>query len=237
VGDECSGDAACCDGTLCSSMIYGEGDAIISSYCAPECGGDGDCECDHTCEVVGSIKACVPTGTAKGMFDVTVWTNTVRPGQDEDLDPVSFQMSFDGKTYQVTNGSGLYEIKDLIARGDDAEDYVAITFQANSTPTDAWFLHIVVHKDNWKAGTLETSVDDVSTGFNAYLLKGAVAMSQIQRLWIEGIANSGTLTIEETGEPCPGDVCPTAKGSFELDFAGLRVEVSKNAVNFAAVIV
>ncbi len=238
VANPCSSSSPCCDNTLCSSEIVGEGSAIIANYCYPACAGDGECECSHTCQDLdsaGTTKACLNTGVATGNVEVTMWAENVKPGQDENLDPISFAATLGEKSITFGDGSGLDESGDLTG-ADESQSFVAVTLQGSGgISTEQWFLHIVIPKDNWVAGDLTVSVDDTSSGFSAYLLKGSVVGSKISQLWIEAIANSGTMSITDPGQICPSGVCPKFKATLDVVFAGLRVEVSKDAVNFAAV--
>ncbi|MCP4675631.1 MAG: hypothetical protein GY854_09035 [Deltaproteobacteria bacterium] len=251
IGDECANGSVCCGGTVCNEPVFDDDPFhdYMTHYCYPNPkkqteAGVFPCECDD-------VAVSLPTG---GEGDQT-WTACLATGKQKTLEPVFFKILsqeyldstggalggadasefeastiLDGEEILFDVGIGQKAKRDTDRDGvEDEEVYIFQASDLGVSESRTWMM--IIPAERWAVGTLDSpwyhsSNGTVETNYSSYLMHMTVVGSIVDKIWVEGMAVDGTVTIEEVGEVCDhGGGCPKAKISLDLDLVAIKAQV------------
>ncbi len=252
LGDDCTGGGACCSGAICNYELFENIDNFLTHYCYPTVNVPGasytvPCECGDTPVGIAlddsgdpdTWDACLATGTQETLNNVkskilsSEYLDTL-DGQltQADITMCNIPTYLDDDKVPLTMCYG-YNV--TIALDDDeiCDDEVYILYaQGQVGMTSVWIWETMIPAINWNEGTLDSPAFKHFTkgreaDFSTVLMHGTVVGTNIDQVWLEGVAVGGTLTIASEGEICEGGACPKAEFALDLDLVALRTEIDK----------
>ena len=241
IDEECSDENPCCDGAICGIEILRLGrqggtfnissneEGYITHYCRPACNtwdsSNPCCETGDSCTTLSAGGKTLHACLASGETSCDEWAVKVRAeGVEAGFGSSSTSLckgTLGEHAISVTTAYAGEFLADVDDDGTD-ETYISMGIQ-NLLTGQMWILQISVPKASWKVGELHVGGAD---GFAASLLRAEHDGTDIQRIWIEGLATSGTFTITDTGDICEDmSSCERANGSLKIDFTAVKTEV------------
>ncbi|MCP4678166.1 MAG: hypothetical protein GY854_22165 [Deltaproteobacteria bacterium] len=241
IDEECSDDNPCCDGAICGVELLRLGreegkfnissdeEGYITHYCIPSCNTSDSsnpcCETGDSCTTLAAGGEAVHACIAYGEASCDDWAAKVRvEGLEAGFGSSSTSLckgTLGDHSISVTTAYAGEFLADFDNDGTE-EKYVSMGIQ-NLKTGEMWILQISVPRASWKVGELELGGPG---GFAASLLRAEHDGTDIQRIWMEGIATGGTFTITDAGDICEDmSSCERANGSLKIDFAAVKTEV------------
>jgi hypothetical protein len=133
--------------------------------------------------------------------------------------------TLDGKKVPLTVCYG-YNL--MIALDDDeVEDDPVYIFAAQGQVgmTAVWIWQTLIPADKWAVGTITPPQLDGELNFSTSLLYGNVVGTEIDQVWLEGMALDGSFEVVAEGEICGGGACPKAQFGIDIDLVAIKTEL------------
>ncbi len=181
-------------------------------------------------------EACLPIGSQQTTTPVVskiLSREQMDSISQEDITMVDIPTRFDGVNVPLKKAFGGTDTVALDKDGLENDDVIVLSAQGQ-VGSAVWMLLITIPEERWVVGTLVSPYTEPTNGkedirFRAVLYYITVAGSSVDKVWLEGWATDGTLTIHNTGDICGEGECPNwAEYSLDLDYVGLKSEIDSS---------
>jgi hypothetical protein len=115
---------------------------------------------------------------------------------------------------------------DLDNGGIEDDEVYLFAAQGQVGMTAAWIWQTLIPAKKYAVGTISPPEIDGGLNFSTSLMYGTIVNTEIDQVWLEGIAIDGSMTIISEGEICDGGVCNMAQFEVDLDLVAIKAELN-----------
>jgi hypothetical protein len=221
-GLECSIEAPCGEGSVCSDVWFPQTQGYTGAQCYPACKMEGAntpcCETGDVCAVLKEgVFACLALGSAqKESLKLKILPKGAKVDHD-DVAYVGAKVSVDGKIIPINMSYIIEEELDFNSDG-QVEDVVIVELEGVAGIAGTWVFQITVPKERWVAGELVAKRgEEADRDFDAVLTKWVG-----QRMTVKAVLQDGIVRIEHPGTACKTAPCDKATLGFDIGLVAIE---------------